>query len=112
MKKVEALFEHARHDAFTPDQAERLWSRVVSAAGTGAGSAEPPAASNFIYEPERRLRYATYAAIAPATRRTLSKVKSSAMMPRQPSVPNLMGVVIFGRWSLVVGRWFAVVNCS
>src|SRR5882672_11351240 len=34
----------------------------------------------------------TYAAIAPATRRTLSNVKSSAMRPRQPSVPNLIGV--------------------
>jgi hypothetical protein len=27
--------------------------------------------------------------------RTLAKVKSSAMMPRQPSVPNLMGAVRF-----------------
>src|SRR2546430_14638893 len=34
----------------------------------------------------------TYAAMAAATRRTFSKVKSSAIMPRQPSVPNLISV--------------------
>src|ERR1051325_4571048 len=34
--------------------------------------------------------FKTYDAIAPATRRTFSKVKSSAIMPRQPSVPNLI----------------------
>src|ERR1700687_1190902 len=34
--------------------------------------------------------FRTYQAIAPATRRTLSNVKSSAMSPRQPSVPNLI----------------------
>src|SRR5215469_12560292 len=34
--------------------------------------------------------FRTYPAIAPATRRTLSKVKSSAMIPRHPSVPNLI----------------------
>src|SRR5713226_2079056 len=39
--------------------------------------------------------------MAPATRRTLSKVKSSAMTARQPSVPNLIAVV--GCWSLVGG---------
>src|SRR2546423_7488076 len=32
-----------------------------------------------------------YWAVASATRRTLPKVKSSATMPRQPSVPNLIG---------------------
>src|SRR5437879_8044061 len=31
-----------------------------------------------------------YWAVACATRRTLPNVKSSAMMPRQPSVPNLI----------------------
>ena len=31
----EALFEHARRDAFSPEQAERLWQSVV-AAGPGA----------------------------------------------------------------------------
>lgn len=36
-------------------------------------------------------------------RRTLSKVKSWAMMPRQPLVPNLMGVAMAGcSW-----EWFA-----
>src|SRR5215472_14526632 len=35
----------------------------------------------------------TYAAMAPATRRTLSKVKSSAITPRHPSVPNLISVI-------------------
>src|ERR1700751_3842940 len=38
--------------------------------------------------------FRTYPAIAPATRRTLSKVKSLSMKPRQPSVPNLIGVVM------------------
>src|SRR5438876_367763 len=33
-----------------------------------------------------------YWAVACATRRTLPNVKSSATMPRQPSVPNLIGV--------------------
>src|ERR1041384_8751968 len=33
-----------------------------------------------------------WSAVACAMRRTFSKVKSSAMTPRQPSVPNLMGV--------------------
>src|SRR5581483_11437962 len=42
----------------------------------------------------------TYEAIAPATRRTFSKVKSSAMIARQPSVPNLIAV---GRRSFGVG---------
>jgi hypothetical protein len=32
----EALFEHARRDAFSPEEAERLWQSVV-AAGPGAG---------------------------------------------------------------------------
>src|SRR6266700_4827030 len=32
-----------------------------------------------------------YCALPCATRRTLPKVKSSAMTPRQPSVPNLIG---------------------
>src|SRR5690348_12077853 len=31
--------------------------------------------------------------MAAATRRTFSKVKSSAIMPRQPSVPNLIGSI-------------------
>src|SRR5581483_2851901 len=44
----------------------------------------------------------TYDAIAPATRRTFSKVKSSAMIARQPSVPNLMAAA--GRRSSVFGN--------
>ncbi len=36
----EALFEHARRDAFSPEEAERLWQSVV-AAGPGAGDAGP-----------------------------------------------------------------------
>src|SRR6266481_3657742 len=52
----------------------------------------PRAASSF---------FRTYPAIAPATRRTFSKVKSSAMRPRQPSVPNLIWVMVVRRWSLV-----------
>jgi hypothetical protein len=31
--------------------------------------------------------------MAPATLRTLSKVKSSAMTPRHPSVPNLISAI-------------------
>ena len=33
----------------------------------------------------------TCSAMAVTARRTLAKVKSSAMSPRQPEVPNLMG---------------------
>ena len=33
----------------------------------------------------------TWPAMAVTARRTLAKVKSSAMRPRQPEVPNLMG---------------------
>src|SRR5450755_3661310 len=47
--------------------------------------------------------------MAPATRRTLSKVKSSAIRPRQPSVPNLIWGI--GR-SLVVRRSRLVVRYS
>jgi len=36
----EALFEHARRDAFTPEQAERLWQSVV-AGGPGGGDGGP-----------------------------------------------------------------------
>jgi hypothetical protein len=36
----EALFEHARRDAFTPEESERLWQSVVSA-GPGAGDVGP-----------------------------------------------------------------------
>jgi hypothetical protein len=39
-ERFEALFEHARRDAFTPEEAERLWQSVVSA-GPGAGDAGP-----------------------------------------------------------------------
>src|SRR5260370_37128229 len=35
----------------------------------------------------------TYRALACATIRAFAKVKSSAMMPRQPSVPNLIAVI-------------------
>src|SRR6266404_5037520 len=35
-------------------------------------------------------------AMAVTARRTVANVKSSAMMPRQPEVPNLMGEAIFG----------------
>ena len=42
-ERFEALFEHARRDAFTPDEAERLWQSVVSA-GPGAGDAGPESA--------------------------------------------------------------------
>src|SRR5689334_14716871 len=45
--------------------------------------------------------FKTYEAIAPATRRTLAKVKSSAMIARQPSVPNLIAAV--GCWLLALG---------
>jgi hypothetical protein len=47
-ERFEALFEHARRDAFTPDEAERLWQSVVSA-GPGAGDAGPdlPAAQGW-----------------------------------------------------------------
>src|SRR6266700_2275177 len=43
--------------------------------------------------------------MAAATRRTFSKVKSSAIRPRQPSVPNLIWVMSFvvGRWSFATG---------
>src|SRR5947209_4220120 len=47
--------------------------------------------------------------MAPATRRTLSKVKSSATTARQPSVPNLMEAVVV-RWLLVVGRVGLVID--
>lgn len=36
----EALFEHARRDAFTPEESERLWQSVVSA-GPGVGDVGP-----------------------------------------------------------------------
>src|SRR6476646_2630852 len=36
-----------------------------------------------------------YSAVPCATRRTFAYVKSSAMMPRHPSVPNLMSEVIW-----------------
>jgi hypothetical protein len=36
----DALFEHARRDAFTPQESERLWQNVVSA-GPGVGDAGP-----------------------------------------------------------------------
>jgi hypothetical protein len=36
----DALFEHARRDAFTPQESERLWQNVVSA-GPGPGDAGP-----------------------------------------------------------------------
>ncbi len=39
-EQFEALFEHARRDAFTPEEAERLWQSIVSA-GPGAGGAGP-----------------------------------------------------------------------
>src|SRR6266404_5254215 len=47
--------------------------------------------------------------MAAATRRTFSKVKSSAIRPRQPSVPNLIWVM---SWSLVVSRQSLVVRFS
>src|SRR6266851_4284171 len=46
--------------------------------------------------------------MAPATRRTLSNVKSSAITARQPSVPNLMSAV--GSWLLVVGGMVLVIQ--
>jgi hypothetical protein len=39
---------------------------------------------------ESRERESMYSAAPWATRRTLAKVKSSATIPRQPSVPNLI----------------------
>src|SRR5216683_3146498 len=41
----------------------------------------------------------TCSAIAVTARRTLAKVKSSAIRPRQPEVPNLMGEVAIARYS-------------
>src|SRR5438874_5372671 len=60
--------------------------------------------------------FKTYEAIAPATRRTFSNVKSSAMIARQPSVPNLMGADgwsedVVGPRSLVVGASTVVIRC-
>src|ERR1700716_3128267 len=37
--------------------------------------------------------------MAVTARRTLANVKSSAMRPRHPEVPNLMGEVVMGRYS-------------
>src|SRR5581483_11637742 len=48
---------------------------------------------------------ATYRAMPVTARRTLSSVKSSAMIPRQPEVPNLMATGMVGRWSSVNSRW-------
>jgi hypothetical protein len=46
MKKVEALFEHARGDVFTPEEAERLWQNVLAAPPSAAtGLVDPPAES-------------------------------------------------------------------
>lgn len=36
----DALFERARHDAFSPEQAERLWQSLASAGPSGDGGAE------------------------------------------------------------------------
>src|SRR5260370_22029271 len=41
----------------------------------------------------------TCSAIAVTASRTFAKVKSSAMRPRQPDVPNLMGEVAMWRYS-------------
>ena len=38
--RFDSLFEHARRDGFTPDEAERLWQSVVSA-GPGGGESGP-----------------------------------------------------------------------
>ncbi len=48
----------------------------------------------------------TYRAIAHATVRTLAKVKSSAITPRQPSVPNLIVLTIekYKRRNRAVGK--------
>src|ERR1700722_1397104 len=61
----------------------------------------------------------TYEAIAPATRRTLSKVKSSAMIPRQPSVPNLISCAIVfpvlsgqDQRSVISGPWPSQNECG
>src|SRR2546428_13313374 len=41
----------------------------------------------------------TYSAMAEATRRTVEKMKSSPITPRQPSVPDLIVVLIGGAFS-------------
>src|SRR5580704_1836147 len=41
----------------------------------------------------------TCPAMAVTARRTLAKVKSSAIRPRQPDVPNLMGEEVMGLYS-------------
>jgi hypothetical protein len=40
----DALFERARHDAFSPEQAERLWQSLAAAGPSGEGGAGPGAA--------------------------------------------------------------------
>jgi hypothetical protein len=37
----DALFEHARRDAFTPEETERLWQNVMAAGPGGGGDAGP-----------------------------------------------------------------------
>lgn len=37
----DALFEHARRDAFTPEETERLWQNVMTAGPGGGGDAGP-----------------------------------------------------------------------
>ena len=53
----------------------------------------------------RELRLKTCSAMAATAMRTLPNVKSSAMMPRQPEVPNFMGeaAIGFGRAVLYLG---------
>lgn len=46
----------------------------------------------------------TCPAMAVTARRTVSMVKSSAMMPRQPEVPNLMGEGFMAEYSSPAAR--------
>jgi hypothetical protein len=45
----------------------------------------------------------TCSAMAVTARRTLAKVKSSAMSPRQPEVPNWIGEAVRDGEALIVG---------
>ncbi len=68
---------------------------AMTSAAERAKSAEAKRVSYPITsERLRGLVFFRYAAVAWAQTETLSKVKSLAIMPRQPSVPNLIWLVI------------------